>query len=188
VSNENHPAGNKPDGGDSTGWVVLGVALVVVGAVLGAQQLGIIPWRLANTWEYMVRARGGVGILLVGIMLIVWSQSGHRIATPPRGTKLYRSRDEKWLAGVLGGLADYFSVDVTLLRLAFIALVVLFDVGALVVVYIVMAIVVPVEPEGGAVIPAAPAPAPAPPVSVEPAPPVTTDPPSADPPAGITQA
>ena len=44
----------------------------------------------------------------------------------------------------------------TLLRLAFIALVVLFDVGALVVVYIVMAIVVPVRPEGGPVVAAAP--------------------------------
>lgn len=201
MSNENDPNGTKPDGGDSTGWVVLGVALVVVGAVLGAQQLGVIPWRLASTWEYMVRARGGIGILLVGILLIVWSQSGHRFTAPAHGTKLFRSREDKWLAGVLGGLAEYFSIDVTLLRLAFIALVVLFDVGALVVVYIVMAIVVPVRPEGGPVVAAAPAPAPspapaptpapvtvAPPVPVEPTPPVAAEPPSTDPPAGVTQA
>lgn len=200
MSNENGPVNTKPDGGDSTGWVVLGVALVVVGAVLGAQQLGIVPWRLATTWDYMVKARGGVGIVLVGILLIVWSQSGHRFTAPAHGTKLYRSREDKWLAGVLGGLADYFTIDVTLLRLMFIALVVLLDVGALVVVYIVMAIVVPVEPEAGAVVPAAsvPAPAPAPPAPApmppaplapaEPAPPVAPEPPSTDPPAGVTQA
>jgi phage shock protein C len=192
VSNENGPVSTKPDGGDSTGWVVLGVALVVVGAVLGAQQLGIVPWRIATTWEYMVKARGGLGIVLVGILLIVWSQSGHRFTAPAHGTKLYRSRGDKWLAGVLGGLADYFSIDVTLLRLMFIALVVLFDVGALVVVYIVMAIVVPVEPEIVPVVPAAPAPSsvpvpPSPPVPVEPAPPVDAGPPSTDPPAGVTQ-
>lgn len=175
MSDENRPVGTKHDGGQSTGWVILGVALVVLGAVLGAQQLGIMPWPLTRSWEILVKARSGIGIVLLGILVIVWTQSGHRFTAPVHGTKLYRSRKDKWLAGVLGGVADYFSIDVTLLRLAFIALVVLFDVGALVVVYIIMAIVVPVEPVAGAVAPAAPAAAPAPPappVVVEPAPPV----------------
>jgi phage shock protein C len=179
VSDENRPAGTNPHDGQSTGWIVLGVALVVVGVVLGARQLGILPWPLIRGWSYLVKARGGVGIVLLGILLILWTQSGHRFTAPAHGTKLYRSREDKWLAGVLGGLAQYLSVDVTLLRLVFIALVVLFDAGALVVVYIVLAIVVPVEPEAGYVAPAtAPAPAPvvpappqAPAPSAEPAPP-----------------
>lgn len=35
VSDENRPVGTKHDGGQSTGWVILGVALVVVGAPAG---------------------------------------------------------------------------------------------------------------------------------------------------------
>ncbi len=34
--------------------------------------------------------------------------------------KLYRSRNECRLAGVLGGLGDYFEVDSTLIRLAYV--------------------------------------------------------------------
>jgi len=184
VSDENRPAG-KSDGSQSTGWVLLGIALIVVGVVLGAQQLGIVPWSLNRAWGFLVRARGGVGIVLIGILLIVWTQSGHRFTAPAHGTKLYRSREDKWLTGVLGGLAEYFSVDVTLLRLVFLALVVLFDVGALVAVYIVMAIVVPVEPEVASHVVIA---APVTPVAAPPAPPVVAEPSSKEPPSGVTQA
>ena len=36
--------------------------------------------------------------------------------------KLYRSRSDKKIAGVCGGLAKYFSIDVTLIRLAVVLL------------------------------------------------------------------
>ena len=57
--------------------------------------------------------------------------------------KLYRSRTEKKLGGVCGGLAQYFNVDPTLVRVLFIALAVL---GAGLVIYLAMWIVVPPEP------------------------------------------
>lgn len=162
---------------DATGWVILGALLIVAGFFLGARNLGIVPWPLGHVWDLIMQARVGIGIVLVGALLIWWAQSGRSFSAPRRGTKLYRSRDDKWLAGVLGGLAEYFGMDATMLRLAFIALVVLFDVGGLVVAYIVMAIVVPYPPKGVATVPApaewpaAPAP-PAPPApAAEQAPP-----------------
>lgn len=36
----------------------------------------------------------------------------------PKTKKLYRSRTDKKLAGVCGGLADYLDVDPTIIRLA----------------------------------------------------------------------
>jgi len=36
--------------------------------------------------------------------------------------RLYRSRTERWIAGVCGGLSDYFNVDVIALRVAFVVL------------------------------------------------------------------
>lgn len=55
--------------------------------------------------------------------------------------KLYRSRTNKKLAGVCGGLAEYLNIDPTIVRLIW-ALVV-FCAGAGVVAYIVCALVIP---------------------------------------------
>jgi len=55
---------------------------------------------------------------------------------------LYRSREDRMLAGVAGGLAELWSADPSLVRLVW-ALLVIFTGGIALVVYIVMAIVVP---------------------------------------------
>ena len=144
---------------DATGWLILGAVLIVAGFFLGARQLGWVSWPLSRVWGWGIEARSGIGIVAIGVLLIVWAQSGKRPHAPTSGTKLYRSRQDKWLAGVLGGLANYFGFDVTLFRLLFLALVLMFDVGGLILAYIVMAIVVPLEPEGGAGVVVTPAPA-----------------------------
>lgn len=56
--------------------------------------------------------------------------------------RLYRSRDDRMLAGVAGGLAERWDADPSLVRLVW-ALLVIFTGGIALVVYIVMAIVVP---------------------------------------------
>jgi len=56
--------------------------------------------------------------------------------------RLTRSRSDRMIAGVCGGLAEYFHVDPTLVRLLF-AVGALLGAGSLVLVYIVMWIVVP---------------------------------------------
>ncbi len=61
------------------------------------------------------------------------------------GKKLYRSNTDKMIAGVCGGLAQYFGVDSTLIRLIF-ALLVFLGVGSGIPLYIILAIVVPLEP------------------------------------------
>lgn len=57
--------------------------------------------------------------------------------------KLYRSRTNKFIAGVCGGLGDYFNVDATLVRIAFILL--CFASGFGVLLYIVLWVIVPLE-------------------------------------------
>jgi phage shock protein C len=62
--------------------------------------------------------------------------------------KLYRSRTDRKLAGVCGGLAQYFNLDATLIRVLFIVLAVLG--GAGLVIYLAMWIIVPNDPQGTA--------------------------------------
>jgi phage shock protein C len=62
--------------------------------------------------------------------------------------KLYRSRAHRTIAGVCCGLADYFGVDPTLIRVIFVLLNLLG--GAGIVLYLLLWIIVPNEPEGAA--------------------------------------
>jgi phage shock protein C len=56
--------------------------------------------------------------------------------------KLYRSRENRWLAGVCGGLGKYWNIDPVIIRLLAILAFCLCFFGTLVA-YIIMAIVVP---------------------------------------------
>ena len=58
--------------------------------------------------------------------------------------KLYRSVSDKKLAGVCGGIAEYFGLDATLIRVGW-AIVSLFSPGILA--YIVCALIIPEKPE-----------------------------------------
>jgi len=60
------------------------------------------------------------------------------------GDRLYRSRHDRMLAGVAGGLAEMWGADPSLVRVIW-ALLVIFTGGIALLVYIVMAIVVPEE-------------------------------------------
>jgi phage shock protein C len=57
--------------------------------------------------------------------------------------RLYRSERDRMIAGVCGGLAEHLDVDPTLVRIAFVALAFIHGVG--IILYLVMAIVVPRE-------------------------------------------
>ena len=58
--------------------------------------------------------------------------------------RLYRSRRERLVCGVCGGVAEYFNIDPTIVRLAFLLFV--FCAGSGVLAYIIAAIVMPDDP------------------------------------------
>lgn len=58
--------------------------------------------------------------------------------------KLYRIEEGKIICGVCGGIAEYFSVDPTVVRLGFVLLAGLG--GSALLVYIIGAIIMPVKP------------------------------------------
>lgn len=60
-----------------------------------------------------------------------------------KGKKLYRNEDEAIFAGVCSGLADYFDIDVILMRVIFVLLVL--GGGSGILIYIVLWIVTPVK-------------------------------------------
>ncbi len=62
----------------------------------------------------------------------------------PSGKRLVRRSDDKMIAGVCSGVADYLGIDVTLVRVLTV-LGAVFGLGSLVVAYVVMWVLVPEE-------------------------------------------
>ncbi len=59
--------------------------------------------------------------------------------------RLYRSRQDRKIAGICAGLADYFGIDATLMRVAWVILAFL-SAGLAIVLYLVLVFVIP-EPD-----------------------------------------
>lgn len=58
--------------------------------------------------------------------------------------RLYRSVDDRFVAGVLGGIAKFFGLDAFLVRVAFLVLI-FFSVGTCVLLYIIAWFIIPNE-------------------------------------------
>jgi phage shock protein C len=71
--------------------------------------------------------------------------------TPKR---LHRSRADRKVAGVLGGIAEYFGFDPSWVRIGYVVLTIVTGVAPLAFLYVVMAFVVPKAPKAGKPAPA----------------------------------
>ncbi len=58
--------------------------------------------------------------------------------------KLYRSRDKRMVAGICGGIGEYFNVDPTIIRLILVALCFMGFAG--IIAYIIAWVIIPEEP------------------------------------------
>jgi phage shock protein C len=140
-----------------------GILLVGVGLFWLAGNLGMHFWH--EWWGLSLSAVIPVLMILAGVAFLFGGRD-YIAATPspatdipPAGTpvgehaapatgsvqRLYRSRAEKKIAGVCGGIAAYLAIDPVIIRLAFV-MAGIASIGFMVVVYIVLAIAVPVEP------------------------------------------
>jgi phage shock protein C len=61
--------------------------------------------------------------------------------------KLYRSRSDKKISGLCGGLAQWFGIDATILRVITV-IAAFFSFGTVALLYIILSILVPQEPYG----------------------------------------
>ena len=59
------------------------------------------------------------------------------------GKRLYRSKKDRMICGVCGGIANYFNIDPTLVRLSFVLIAM--GAGSGILAYIIAAIIIPDE-------------------------------------------
>jgi len=138
--------------------VFWGALLIIIGIALVFRQMGFfeffhlfdVPWQMI--WAVL--------LILLGAFLLLNRDKISRKekdqattvkpsidepAEPSDKKQIFRSRENKMIGGVCAGLAAYFNLDPTLVRLMYV-LVSLASVGIGIVVYIVMVLVFPEEP------------------------------------------
>ena len=91
---------------------------------------------------------GGIGVLAYIIMWILVPLKGEVPAQAGARKRLYLSSSDKKVAGVCGGLGDYFGLDPVFFRVGFVILA--FTCGIGILLYIVLWMVVPRAPLPGA--------------------------------------
>jgi phage shock protein C len=130
-----------PKDARSSAMVFGGAALMLFGAWMFVERSGLIDRRLL---ELMVQSTQALALIGLGLVIILLSRRRTSMA-PRTSRRLYRSRTDHMLGGVLGGLGAFTGIDPTVLRIA-VVLLTLVGVQPLIIAYIVMWIVVPEEP------------------------------------------
>jgi phage shock protein C len=139
-----------------------GILLVVVGALWLMGNLGVPIWY--HWWGLPLHIGVPVLLILAGVAFLFGGRSyvageaapaegsaGATIDAPSTGAaasgpeKLYRSRTDKKIMGVCGGIGAHVNVDPVIIRLLFVAGV-LASCGFFVLLYIIMGIIIPQEP------------------------------------------
>ena len=134
--------------------MVFGILLVCLGGLVLLSNLGVFSFiHLFHAgWQYALP----VLLILLGMAIIYYKQSDPSPVLPvenadasqdaqPAGQAsrtFRRSSSDKKLFGVCGGLAQYFSIDSTIIRILYVVLC-LASFGAGIVLYITLALVVP---------------------------------------------
>ena len=124
-----------------------GSLLIIFGLFFLLRQMGFfygfefwrIPWQMV--WATF--------LIIIGFYLLYNRKKKDDTDTDSfeiKGKKLYRSRSQKMLAGVCGGIAEYFEIDVSIIRILW-AIITIASAGFGILIYILMIIIFPEVPD-----------------------------------------
>lgn len=148
-SQESQPSKIKEK--DST--FILAIILIVIGLFLLTREFGLFNY--FHVWKIPWSSIWAVFLIVVGVLLILASNKSPSGANDtaknlginiPDINKLYRSRDNRMVAGICGGIGEYFNIDPSLIRLVWI-LVSFASVGLGILVYVILIFVLREKPE-----------------------------------------
>ena len=132
-----------------------GVGLIILGLVLLGHQwewrfFPFIPfdWHWFRFWFFDWDIVWPLIIILLGVLYLihVLRSTDEKAEQPEIATKLYRSRDDKIIAGVCGGLAQKVNIDPVLIRIGWVIFTLATNLLVGAVVYIIWMIAIPEQP------------------------------------------
>lgn len=129
--------------------LLIGLILVVLGGILLLRQIGTFYYfhlfdiSFSTIW----------GILLIGIGIVLLFRTGRKSESEPTAEgeirddnhkRLYRSKSDRMISGVCGGMGAYFNIDSSFIRIGWV-LATLFSIGIGVLIYILLIFILPEE-------------------------------------------
>jgi phage shock protein C len=134
------------DRGRNDALLIIGAIVLVIGLVALANTFSLVPPVVWDVLRSVARAAFPVTLIILGVVIIlVATRGGGWPSLPAAGVRLYRSRNNRMIAGVAGGIAEYLRVDPLLVRLVFV-LVGLASLGSAVLAYVLLVILMPDAP------------------------------------------
>lgn len=116
--------------------VLWGALLLLIGVLLLAGNLGLLPWRIDALWRGLMSVVAPVLLIGLGVYLVLvflgrapdlrrMARAGGDLRRKGADLPLRRSRRDRQLAGVCGGIAAYFAIDSLVVRMAWVVLTVI---------------------------------------------------------------
>jgi len=124
-----------------------GVILLVLGLFFLLYRFDFFYFRFHYPWTYMWRFVWPLAIIAFGILLILKKPLVGKAKSKAEARariRLLRSKKDRMLAGICGGMAEYFNIDVSLIRIGWVLLG-LITRGLAVLAYVVLIFIIPEE-------------------------------------------
>ena len=128
--------------------LIIGLVLIVIGGIFLLREVGMFHY--FNLFDVSFSTVWGILLIGIGIILLFQARrqgSDDKQAVSVQKNRIYRSRTDKMLAGVCGGIGIHFGVDPSFIRIGWV-LATLFSGGLGILVYIVLIVLFPEEPAG----------------------------------------
>lgn len=130
-------------------WALL---FIVIGLALLFREFGFFDY--FHFWHIPWSLIWAIFLIVIGVLLIISvnkssgtvKEAAEKNLPLPEIDKIHRSRDNRMIAGVCAGIAEYFNIDPAIVRLLWV-LASLASVGLGILVYILLIFVFPSEPE-----------------------------------------
>lgn len=144
----------ESDTGSKRFWnlpMIAGLSLILVGAIYIVQEIGIWQGYNVRALAEMLPWIAGILIILLGFGVLSWRPRRKYKAPKPSKAKsgkkgmkkqLTKSRDKK-IAGVAAGIAEYFELDPTLIRIAFVIVLIFSSGPPAIIAYLLLALILP---------------------------------------------
>ncbi|MCK4558593.1 MAG: PspC domain-containing protein [Calditrichia bacterium] len=123
-----------------------GSLLIVIGLFLLFRQFGL--FYSFHFWQIPWQSVWAVVLIIIGAVLLFNKTRSEKTESEEKDSdrKLYRSRSQKMVGGVCGGLSEYFDIDVSVIRVLWV-IGTLLSIGLGILAYIIMLIIFPEHPE-----------------------------------------
>jgi phage shock protein C len=126
--------------------LIVGILVIVIGFMALGNTLGVFPPFVWTVLAMAGRSLGPLIVIALGVFVVLLAnRTGAAPRMPAPGTRLVRSRDDRMVAGVAAGMAEYLGIDPLLVRLAWVIFG-LASFGTALLAYIILAVLVPEGP------------------------------------------